>query len=114
MDKILEVREKDLLVKVQPGVTRTQLNKELKNMAYSSPWNRCNTWWNGCYECKWNNNSQMRVMRDQVRNLEVVLTDVCVPISELAETVVFARKELNSIGLLIQTSSENRTYRKFR
>lgn len=30
MNKVLEVRENDFLVKVQPGVTRTQLNKELK------------------------------------------------------------------------------------
>ncbi len=30
MNKILEIREKDFLVKVQPGVTRSQLNKELK------------------------------------------------------------------------------------
>ena len=30
MNKVIEVREKDFLVKVQPGVTRTQLNKTLK------------------------------------------------------------------------------------
>lgn len=30
MNKILEIREKDFLVKVQLGVTRSQLNKELK------------------------------------------------------------------------------------
>lgn len=31
MNRILEVKEEDFLVKVQPGVTRSQLNKELKN-----------------------------------------------------------------------------------
>jgi len=30
MNKILEIRPEDFLVKVQPGVTRTQLNNELK------------------------------------------------------------------------------------
>ena len=30
MNKILEIKRKDFLVKVQPGVTRSQLNKELK------------------------------------------------------------------------------------
>ena len=30
MNAILEIRPDDLLVKVQPGVTRAQLNKELK------------------------------------------------------------------------------------
>lgn len=35
MNAVLEVRPEDFLVKVQPGVTRSQLNKELKNTAYS-------------------------------------------------------------------------------
>lgn len=35
MNAVLEVRPDDFLVKVQPGVTRSQLNKELKNTAYS-------------------------------------------------------------------------------
>ena len=33
MNKILEIRENDFLVRVQPGV-RSQLNKELKSMDY--------------------------------------------------------------------------------
>lgn len=38
MNQVLEVREKDFLVKVQPGVTRSQLNKELKSMDCFSVW----------------------------------------------------------------------------
>src|SRR5699024_11549954 len=30
MNHILEIRDKDLLVRVQPGITRTQLNDKLK------------------------------------------------------------------------------------
>lgn len=40
MNKILEVRENDFLVKVQPGVTRSQLNKELKNTVCFFPLTR--------------------------------------------------------------------------
>ena len=38
MNKILEIREKDFLVKVQPGVTRSQLNKELKKYGLFLVW----------------------------------------------------------------------------
>ncbi len=37
MNEILEIRENDLLVKVQPGVTRTQLNKALKQYGLFFP-----------------------------------------------------------------------------
>jgi D-lactate dehydrogenase (cytochrome) len=37
MNKILEIREKDLLVVVQPGVTRIQLNQALKSYGLFFP-----------------------------------------------------------------------------
>jgi len=37
MKQIVEIREKDFLVTVQPGITREELNAELKNTGYFSP-----------------------------------------------------------------------------
>ncbi|WP_100010452.1 FAD-binding oxidoreductase [Lentibacillus sediminis] len=37
MNKVLEVREKDFLIKVQPGITRSQLNQELKKYGMFFP-----------------------------------------------------------------------------
>ncbi|MBM7584526.1 D-lactate dehydrogenase (cytochrome) [Bacillus pakistanensis] len=97
MNKVLEVREKDFLVKVQPGVTRSMLNKELKKYGLFftvDPGADATLGGMAATNASGTTSVKYGVMRDQVRDLEVVLAD-----GEIIHTGNLAQKSSSGYNL---------------
>ncbi|WP_027954655.1 FAD-linked oxidase C-terminal domain-containing protein [Halobacillus kuroshimensis] len=97
MNNVLEVREKDFLVKVQPGVTRSQLNKELKKYGLFftvDPGADATLGGMAATNASGTTSVKYGVMKDQVHDLEVVTPD-----GSRIHTGSMARKSSSGIHL---------------
>ncbi len=97
MNRVLEIKEEDFLVKVQPGVTRSQLNKELKKYGlFFSVDPGADATLGGMAATNASGTTSVRygIMRDQVRDLEVVLAN-----GEIIHTGGLASKSSSGLHL---------------
>ncbi|MGM9957037.1 MAG: FAD-binding oxidoreductase [Peribacillus sp.] len=97
MNKVLEISAGDFLVKVQPGVTRTQLNKELKKYGlFFSVDPGADATLGGMAATNASGTTSVKygIMRDQVRDMEVVLAN-----GEIIHTGSSAAKSSSGIHL---------------